>query len=264
MTAMLIDTHCHLTSGKLAPRVAEVLQEARRAGVAGVVSAATGVADAKAALGLARRNAQVFCSAGVHPHEAAAVGPHYIRQLREIILAGGSKCVAVGEIGLDYHYDYSPRADQRRIFAEQLELAVEMAKPVIVHTREAAADTLAALAPFAGRLTGVIHSFSGNAEEAGRFVQQGWHIGFSGIVTFPKAPEVAGAARIVPLDRLLVETDAPYLSPEPVRKTFPNVPAHVIHTARRLSELQGIDLDTLVERTAANAEALFGLDIPPG
>ncbi len=259
---MLIDSHCHLTNGRLAPRVADLLAAARAAGVVACLSAATDVADAKAACGLAKRNAPVFCSAGVHPHEAADAGEHYLSQLADIAAAGGAKCVAVGEIGLDYHYDYSPRDVQRRVFADQLELAERLHKPVIVHSREATADTLAALKPFAGRLTGVIHSFSGDAAGATQFLDQGWYIGFSGIVTFPKADDVRAAAVLVPLDRLLVETDAPYLSPIPVRKIFPNRPDHVAHTARFLGELRGEPLEALAAHTTANAKRLFALDIP--
>ncbi len=224
-----------------------------------VVSAATEVADSRAALGLARRHASVYCSAGVHPHEAAEAGDAYLTQLEEIVAAGGGKCVAVGEIGLDYHYDYSPRDVQRRVFEAQLALAQRLGKPVIVHTREADADTLAVLAEWAGRLAGVVHSFTGGPDVAERLIQQGWHIGLSGIVTFRNADALRESARLVPADRLLVETDAPFLSPEPVRKVHPNVPAHVAHTARFLAQLRGEPYETLAQATTANARRLFGL-----
>jgi len=258
---MLIDTHCHLTHGKLAARVAELLPAARDAGVAAVVSAATDVADAKAACGLARRNASVFFSVGVHPHEAADAADGALDPLADIAAAGGAKCVAVGEIGLDYHYDYSPRPVQRRLFEAQLDLAERLGKPVIIHSREATSDTLAALQPFAGRLAGVMHSYSGDAEGVRQFLAQGWCIGFSGIVTFKKAGDVRAAAVLVPPDRLLVETDAPFLSPEPVRKIYPNRPDHVVHTARFLAELRGVPFETLAAETTANAKRLFALDI---
>jgi len=256
---MLIDSHCHLTSGRFKGRVDRILDQARRQGVGALVSAAADVADSAGALELARRHADVFCSAGVHPHEAKEVRPDYIGELREIVAGGAGKCVAVGEIGLDYHYEYSPREAQRRVFAEQLELAAELGKPVIIHTREAAGDTLAILAPFAGRLKGVIHSFTGDADEVRRLLDQGWLIGFAGIVTYRNAQANREAAKLVPTDRLLVETDAPYLSPEPVRKVFPNVPAHVMHTARFLAELRGERFEALAEQTTRNAIRLFGL-----
>lgn len=261
MRPMLIDSHCHLTHGKLLGRVEAVLAEARAAGVVACLSAASDVADARAAVGLARRHPAVFCSAGVHPHEAKNVAPHYLAQLERIVQAGGAKCVAVGEIGLDYHYDFSPRDAQRRVFAEQLDLAARLGKPVIIHTREAAEDTLDVLAPWAGRLAGVVHSFTGDAAEVRRFLDQGWRIGFAGIVTFRNSQANQAAARLVPADRLLVETDAPYLSPEPVRKSHPNTPANVVHTARFLAELRGERFEALCEQTTRNARALFALDI---
>jgi len=259
---MLVDSHCHLTNGKLANRVSAVLGEARQAGVVAVLTAGTSVADSTAALGIARRNPGVVFSAGVHPHEAKDVGADYLARLTDLAAAGGRLCAAIGEIGLDYHYDFSPRDAQRRVLAEQLDLAVSLEKPVIVHTREAAADTLAALAPYAERLRGVIHSFTGDADEVRAFLAQGWHIGFAGIVTFASADANRAAAKLAPLDRLLVETDAPYLSPVPVRKVFPNTPAHVVHTARFLADLRDIPFDDLAAATTANALDLFALDIP--
>jgi len=264
---MLIDSHCHLTHGRLAARAGQLMDEARAAGVVAVVTAASDVADATAALGLARRHEGVYCSAGVHPHEAAKVPGTWLDQLRSIIGAGRGAdggvdlCVAVGEIGLDYHYDFSPRDDQRRVFEAQLELAAELGKPIIVHSREATADALAALAPYAGRLQGVIHSFTGDSDEVTGFLDQGWHIGFAGIVTFNRSDANRAAAARVPAERLLVETDAPYLSPVPVRKVFPNVPAHVTHTAKLLAEVRRERFEDLARRTTTNAAELFGIGL---
>ena len=256
---MLIDSHCHLTSGKLAEQVEQVLLAARQAGVGLCVSAGSDMADSRAALDLARRHAEVFCSAGVHTHEAEKTDAHYLQQLEEIILAGGDRCVAVGEIGLDYHYDFSPRDIQRRVFLGQLELAARLGKPIIVHTREASEDSLGMLKEFSGRVRGVIHSFTGDAAEVRRFLDQGWCIGFSGIVTFKNSQPVREAAQLVPSDRLLVETDAPYLSPEPVRKIHPNTPANVAHIARCLAEDRGVPPEALADQTTANAVGLFKL-----
>ncbi len=257
---VLFDSHCHLTSGKFAGRVGEVLAAARAVGVGGCLTAGTSVADSTAALGLARRHEGVVFAAGVHPHEAAGVGEDYLDRLADLAAAGQTACAAVGEIGLDYHYDFSPRDIQRRVLDAQLDLAVRLDKPVILHAREATADMLAALSGYAGTLRGVVHSFTGDADEVRRYLDQGWFIGFAGIVTFKRADANRAAARLVPADRLLVETDAPYLSPEPVRKCFPNVPAHVVHTAALLADLRGVSLDQLARRTTANAAALFGLD----
>ena len=256
----LIDTHCHLTSKRLAGRADALLAEARAAGVGACITIAGDVADARAAVDLARGREGLFCAAGVHPHEAKDAPPDYLAQLEEIIRAAGGRCVAVGEIGLDYHYDFSPRDRQRQVFQEQLELAGRLALPVAVHSREALEDTLAMLAPHSGRLSGVIHSFTGDTGELRPFLDQGWHIGFAGIVTFRNSDLNRAAARLVPAERLLVETDAPYLSPEPVRKVFPNVPANVVHIAKLLAELRGVSLEVLAGHTTANARRLFRLD----
>ena len=261
---VLVDSHCHLTSGKFAGHVGEVLAAARQAGVMGCLTAGTSVADSTAALGIARRHDGVVFSAGIHPHEAEEAPDDYLDRLSDLTATGADLCVAIGEIGLDYHYDFSPRDVQRRVLDEQLDLARRLGKPVILHAREATADMLAALEAYAGVLRGVVHSFTGDAEEVKHYLDQDWFIGFAGIVTFKNAGANRQAARLVPANRLLVETDAPYLSPEPVRKVFPNVPAHVVHTAALLADLRGEGVEDLARRTTANAAALFGLDIDAG
>jgi TatD DNase family protein len=240
-------------------QVEAVIAAAGEAGVTRCVNAATDVADSRAGVGLARRHDGVYCTAGVHPHEAAGVEQHYLRQLEEIAAAGAGKCVAVGEIGLDYHYDFSPRDVQRRVFVEQLQLAARLGKPVVIHTREADEDTLAILAEQQGRLAGVIHSFTGGPGAVERYLEQGWRIGFAGIVTFKRSGDNREAAKLVPADRILIETDAPFLTPEPMRKIHPNTPAMVVHTGRRLAELRSVAEGEFARQTAANAEALFGL-----
>jgi len=257
----LIDTHCHLAHGRLYPQRQDALVRAREAGVTACVCAAANLQESRTALNVARAEEGVFCIAGVHPHDAAAAGEHYLDELAR--LCGDPHNVAVGEIGLDYHYDYSPRADQRRVFAEQLALAARLAKAVVIHTREAFADTIAILAE--SGLPGervVLHSFSGGPGEASRALNAGMTISFSGIATFAKAEDVRAAAALVPDDRVLVETDAPFLSPEPVRKVRTNEPAHVVHVARRLAEVRGTTLDAFAEQTTANAVRFFGLELP--
>ena len=258
---MLIDSHCHLAHGRLRPSLDAVLDRARAAGVAACICAAGNLRDSRDALGIARHEPDVFCMAGVHPHDAAEAPDDYLARIEQ--LAADGRNVAVGEIGLDYHYDYSPRADQRRVFAEQLALAARLAKAVVIHTREAFADTIAILAE--SGLPGervVLHSFSGGPGEASRALNAGMTISFSGIATFAKAEDVRAAAALVPDDRVLVETDAPFLSPEPVRKVRTNEPAHVVHVARRLAEVRGTTLDAFAEQTTANAVRFFGLELP--
>ncbi len=257
---MFIDTHCHLTNGRLKADLDGALARARDAGVVAIVCAAATMAEARAALGLANRHDHIYSLAGVHPHDAAETEEHYLRVLEDLLAK--DRCVALGEIGLDYHYNYSPPSDQRRVFAEQLALARRVGAKTVIHTREAFDDTLAILADAGMPGEDVIfHSFTEGPESAGRLVERGMTISFSGIVTFRKADALREAARIVPDEKLLVETDAPFLSPEPVRKMRTNEPANVAHVARCLAELRGVPADQLAEQTTANASRFFQLDI---
>ncbi len=256
----LIDTHCHLADERLKQRAGEVLQRAHDAGVRAVVCAAGDLDEAEAAMGLASQYGNVYFTVGVHPHEAKNAGKDYLDQIG--LLANKDRNVAIGEIGLDYHYDFSPREDQRRVFAEQLALAAETAKPVIIHTREAFDETLAILAE--SHVDGqrvVFHSFTAGPQQARQVLEMGATISFSGIMTFSKADELRQAAALVPDDRILVETDAPYLSPEPVRKMKINEPANVVHVARRLAAVRGTTEEEIAKITTANAAQLFHPDI---
>ena len=195
----------------------------------------------------------IYATVGVHPHDAGKATEETFARLRELL--AHPKVLGVGEIGLDYHYDFSPRETQREVFARQLAMAREAGKPVIVHTREAWEDTLAAL----GEGPGILHCFSGGPAQAERALALGYHISFAGMVTFPKAADVQAAARMVPRERLLVETDAPYLAPVP-RRGKRNEPAFVVETARRVAELRGTALEDIAAATTANFRLLFGLD----
>ncbi len=257
----LIDTHCHLCHGRLRQQVDAVLDRAREAGLVAVICAAGDLHEAKAALGLARRHGDVRCLAGVHPHDAKDAPEGYLAELERLVAE--ERNVAVGEIGLDYHYDYSPRDVQRRVFAEQLEAAKRLGKPVAVHTREAFEDTLAVLAASGidgGRI--VFHSCTEPEANTRRALDLGAMVSYSGIVTFNKAGGLRRAAAIVPDDRLLIETDAPFLSPEPVRKMRTNEPANVAHVAACLAGVRGVAPEALAELTAANAERFLGLAPP--
>ena len=253
-----IDTHCHLAHGELRQQAEAVLGRARDAGVVVLVCAAGDLSESKAALALARQHEGVYFTAGVHPHGAKIAQADYLERIKA--LAGDEKCVAVGETGLDYHYNFSPPEDQRRVFAGQLALAVRVGKPVVVHTREAFDDTLSILAEAGvdgSRI--VFHSFTGSSEQARRAVEIGAAVGFSGIVTFKNAGALREAAAIVPDDRLLIETDAPYLSPEPVRNMKTNEPANVVHVAACLAALRGQALEAVAEQTTENAARFFSL-----
>jgi TatD DNase family protein len=245
----VIDTHAHLDLAE-AP---EVLARAAAAGVDRVITVGTTIAGAGEALELARRHPGVHASLGIHPHEAGGGEAGRLSELRELLADGHA--VAVGETGLDYFRDYAPREAQRRLFEAQLELAAELGKPVVVHTRAADEDTLAALAGFAG--TVVLHCFSSPAL-LGPALERGWYCSFAGNVTYPGAPELREAARLVPAERLLAETDSPYLAPQPVRGRR-NEPAYVLHTLAALAEARGEDAAGLGEQIDANATAAFAL-----
>lgn len=257
---MLIDTHCHLSDPRLCKQLPGVLARAAEAGVGVIISAAASVPDSEAACRLADQNDNVYCIAGVHPHDAKDAPEDYLARLAE--LAGRPKCVAVGETGLDYHYDLSPRDLQRRVFAAQLDLAARLTKPVVVHTREALDDTLAVLAE--ADLPGervVFHSFTGGPADVRRVLDTGAQVGYSGIATFSKAGPIRDGAAMVPDERIMVETDGPYLSPEPVRKMKTNEPANVRHVAACLAAARGMAAEAFAELTTANARRLFGIDI---
>ena len=245
----MIDTHAHLEPAE-AP---EVLTRARAAGVGRVITVATTIQGAHEALALAAAHDGVYASLGIHPHNAEGDDAGRIDELRRLL--ADDRAVAVGETGLDYFRDYASHEAQQRLFDGQLALAEELGKPVVIHTRAADEDTLAALAGFGG--TVVLHCFSSPAllEPA---LDRGWYLSFAGNVTYPKAPELRDAARRVRADRLLAETDSPYLSPQPVRGQR-NEPANVLYTLATLAQTRGEDAGELEARIDANATAAFGL-----
>jgi TatD DNase family protein len=256
---MLIDTHCHLTDATLLARHADVLARASAAGVQRMITVATSPDDWDAALPLVARSDMLYMAAGLHPHKATQMVPGVIERL-EAMLAQ-PKVVAAGEIGLEYHYDFSPRDQQREVFVAQLHLARRLRKPVVVHSREAMADTLAILDEQG--MTGwplVFHCFNGTPEEAEEVLRRDWYISLAGVVTFKNARELQQVARLVPAGRLLLETDSPYLTPEPLRHVRPNEPAYVAHTARFVAALRGVGVEELTTACGQNAQRFFGLD----
>jgi TatD DNase family protein len=253
---MLIDTHAHLSHGKLRQQADEVVARAKEAGVGAILCATGNLTEAKAALGLSRNLEGVFCTAGVHPHEAKDVADEYCKQLEELL--GKAECLAMGEIGLDYHYDFSPRDAQQRVFTEQLALAGRLGCPVVVHTREAFVDTMRILTESNIEPARVVfHSFTGGPADAKAAIEYGAALSFSGIATFKNASDIRESALLTPADRILVETDCPYLSPEPVRKMAVNEPANVVHVANRLAELRGCEFETFAQQTTQNAQRFF-------
>lgn len=246
----LVDSHCHLDSEQFDSDRDAVVERAREAGVGTMMAIGTGDGppDLEAGLRLADRHSNVYATIGVHPHDAAKSGASTMRELEALLRH--PKVAAIGEIGLDYHYNFSPPETQRRVFIEQLELAGRAGKPVVIHTREAWDDTFAILEQH-WRGTGIMHCFSGGPAEAERALGLGFYLSFAGIVTFPKAVDVQAAARLAPIDRLLIETDSPYLAPVPFRGKR-NEPAYVRYVASRLAELRGTSVEAITAATTGN------------
>ena len=256
----LIDTHAHLDSKVYDDDRQEVLSRCQAVGVTQVINASFDLASSQRAVALAREDRRVFATVGIHPHEADEVPADYLAQL--IGLAREAKVVALGEMGLDYYRDLSPRVIQQRVFREQLALSRELGIPVVIHDRDAHKDILEIIhGDGISPAGGVMHCFSGSWEMAQECMKMGFYISLAGPVTFKKAPRLHDIARQVPLDRLLVETDAPYLTPEPYRGRR-NEPAFVVHTARRVAQLRDLSLDILSAAVTANARRLFNLPLP--
>ncbi len=252
---MLTDSHAHLDDKRFQGEVDAVIARANEAGVGLILTVGSDLDSSRRCIELAGRYSCVYAVVGVHPHEAAQAPEGYLEQLRRLLAA--PKVVGLGEIGLDYHYDFSPRPVQRDVFAAQLALARELDCAVVVHTREADEDTYRILAE-SGVRRAVMHCFSGNWEQARRYLELGYYISLSGVVTFPKSEDTREVAAHVPSDRLMLETDAPYLAPVP-RRGRRNEPAYVRHTAEAVAGIRGVALEDLARETTANVRRVFGI-----
>jgi len=252
----LIDTHCHLTFDELAGDIDAVIERSRAAGVAEWITVGTDPQENRKAIQLSERFENIYAAVAIHPHEAKTVTAGTIQELKQ--LAQHEKVVAIGETGLDYHYDFSPREEQKKVFAEHLKIAAELNLPIIIHCREAFDETIEILEEYSSGIKKIVfHCFSGSAEQAKIVLDKGFYISFTGVVTFKNAEKTRLAASVVPLDRLMLETDCPYMSPEPMRRQKVNEPALLIHTAKFLAELKGMDLTDFVEAVTATSRAFF-------
>jgi TatD DNase family protein len=254
---VLVDTHCHVDSQSFPEGAEAVLDRARSAGVGGFVCVGVGGLNAaRGAVELARHRLDVVATVGIHPHDASSWQPALETELRALL--DDERVVAVGEVGLDYHYYHSPHEVQDACFRRFVELARELRKPLVIHTRSAAADTLRVLEEENARdVGGIIHCFSEDREFARRALDLDFDLSFSGIVTFKNASQVHDVVRWAPAGRILLETDSPYLSPVPLRGKRCE-PAFVVHTARRVAELRSVAFEELCEQTGKNAERRFG------
>jgi TatD DNase family protein len=243
----VIDTHCHLDMCEDGS-----LERARELGLSRIATVGMNPESWQRALGLAGANDDVYAIVGVHPNEAAGYSDEWIEQVRERAL--GDKVVAIGETGLDYYRDYAPKEDQQRSFDAHLELASDLGLPIVIHTRQAEADTFDALRDFGG--TVILHCFS-SPDRIEECIERGYVCSFAGNVTYPKSHDLQRAAKRVPDELLLVETDAPFLSPQPLRGK-PNEPGNVTHTARFVAELRGLEYDELDALVEGNAARILG------
>ena len=257
---MLVDSHCHLDYVPAGPDRAETIARARRAGVGAMLTIGTKITEFPAVRAIAEENADIWCSVGIHPHEAAAEPETPAERLTS--LAAHPKVVGIGETGLDFYYEHSPRERQAAVFRAHCAAARESGLPLIVHTRDADPETAAILVEEKVP-RGVIHCFSTGRALAEKAVELGFYISLSGILTFKNAEHLRETVRALPLERLLVETDAPYLAPMPLRgKT--NEPAFIVHTAERLAQVKGVDPAEVARATSDNFFRLFAKARPPG
>ncbi len=253
---MLVDSHCHLDFPYLSDQLDDVLARAKEAGIGTLVTICTRVRKFEQILSIAEAHDNIFCSVGTHPHNAEEERDITLEEI--LALAAHPKVVAIGEAGLDYHYDNSPRGDQEKGFRTHIAAARETGLPLVIHTRDADEDTARILSEEMdkGAFTAVLHCFTAGAELARKGVELGLYVSFSGVLTFKKSDELREIAASLPIDRVLVETDAPYLSPEPMRGRK-NEPANVVHTAAKLAELMGVSEDEIAQVTTENFHSLF-------
>ncbi len=250
----MIDSHCHLTDPRLESQLSQVVARAASAGVDRLVTVGTTPLDGAAALDVCAAHSNVRFTVGIHPNHSGDFDLDDVRELRALV--DHPRLVALGEMGLDYHYDRAPRDHQAAVFRRQLSLAREATLPVVIHSRESTADTLTILAEFP-EVKCVFHCFTGTPAEAQAIADRGYYVGFTGPLTFRKNDALREACRLVPRDRLMIETDAPYLSPEPHRSQKVNEPALVIHVAQTMAQVHGVSLAEIDELTTANTLALY-------
>ena len=257
----LIDTHSHMVYEPLAGDIENVLARSEEAGVTGWINVGTDPEHNQIAVDMANRYENMYAAIGVHPHYADKLTGEIVDDIKR--LAANEKVIAIGETGLDFHYNFSKQPEQRRAFEAHLHIAREMNLPVVIHSREAFDDTMAILDNFIrinGNLKGIVfHCYSETAERARKILDYGFYASFTGVVTFKNAESIREAAKVVPLERMMIETDCPYMSPEPMRKQKVNEPALMIHTAKFLTQLKNMELEDFARVVTNTSKSFFGL-----
>ncbi len=254
----MIDTHCHLTFEELEKDIEAVLERSVNAGVTGWITIGTDSEHNEKAAKLAQSHNNMYAAVGIHPHYAKNITARDIEILEQ--LATGKKIVAIGETGLDFHYNLSPAQQQKELFIKHLEIAKKLNLPVVIHSRNAFDETISVLDDFGSGIEKVvIHCFSGDIQQAKVVIDRGYYVSFTGVVTFHSADLARDVVRNVAADRIMLETDCPYMSPAPVRKQKINEPALMIHTAKFIADLKGIDFDSFAELTTKTSKDFFNL-----
>ncbi len=254
----LIDTHAHLAFEPLINDVDNVLQRSIEAGVTSWITVGTNMDENRKSIALAEKYDNLYAAVGIHPHDSKNVTAENLAELEKI--ARHQKVVAVGETGLDFHYNFSEQYAQKEVFKDHLALAAKLDLPVIVHSREAFDDTMQILEQQGGDVEKIVfHCFTGTAGQAEAILDKGWYISFTGVVTFKSAEDVREAAKVVPPDKLMLETDCPYMTPEPMRKQKVNEPALMIHTAKFLADLKGVSFEELAAKATATSRKFFNI-----
>lgn len=257
-TTNLIDSHAHLTFDKLQKSLDDILQKSLRAGVTGWITVGTDAEENKKVVSILDKYENLYGTVGIHPHHASDVSDVDIDQIKD--LAKHKKIVAIGETGLDFHYDFSKQSDQKKLFMNLLEIAAKSNLPVIIHSRKAFDETIEILDKFKNNLKNVVfHCWSGTIEQTQIVLNRGFYISFTGIITFKNAEQTRNAAKTVPLERMMIETDCPYMSPEPMRKQKINEPAFLIHTAVKIAELQQMPLENFADEVTKTTKKFFNL-----
>lgn len=254
----LIDTHAHLAFEPLIDDLNAVLDRSRAAGVTKCITVGTKTEENRRSVEIAQKYDGLYATVGIHPHYAKDVTEPDITELE--ILSQNEKVVALGETGLDFHYNFSAQPAQIELFKKHLEVAAKVNLPVIIHSREAFNETLEILEPYSAKLKNVVfHCFTGTADQAELIIEKGWYISFTGVVTFKSANDVRESAKATPLERMMLETDCPYMTPAPMRKQKINEPALLVHTAKFIADLKGVTLEQLASKTVGNSLCFFAI-----